>query len=107
MTEKNLVTKFAKIVRARAKHFFGLKMTVKRKGETLTFTVREKGGVGRVESEDFVVDPKELYDMYEDFESLYDYADQLIVRFMFPIRALELPKEVRSAVDREHRSFME
>lgn len=95
MTEKSLVTKFAKIVRARAKHFYGLKMTVKRKRETLTFSVREKGGEGRVASQEFVVDPKDLYEMYKEFESLYDYADQLIVRFMFPIRAVEVPEEVR------------
>lgn len=44
MTEKSLITRFAKVVRARAKHFFGLKLAVKRKGETLTFTVREKAG---------------------------------------------------------------
>ncbi len=84
--ETNPVTKMAKIVRSRAKHFFGLSLGVRQKGNALILSMADKTtGEKAVETFELDEDIRDLF-YYED--APYDYADQLISRFVYPVRPL-------------------
>lgn len=85
-TNMNPTTSLTKRIRSRAKHWFGLPITVRASGNTLTLGIRNprSGGVIR---ENFDVDPNEVNTLDDD--ALSDYADSLINRFVYPIRSLQ------------------
>ena len=83
----NPVTQMAKIVRARAKHFYGISIGVKQKGNSLIFSMTDKRS-GEKATETFTLDEADLRDMFYYEDAPYDYADELITRFMYPVKAL-------------------
>ena len=83
----NPVSQLAKIVRSRAKHFYGLPIGVKQKGSSLTLSVSDKR-TGARETETFEVDVNELAELFHYDDAPTDYADSLINKFMFPVKSL-------------------
>ena len=81
------ITKLTRVVRARAKHFFGLPIGVTQKGNGFILSIADKKS-GRRESEYVEVDTKEIGQLIYNEEALEDYADQIINRFMFPVTSL-------------------
>ena len=86
--QTNPVTQMAKIVRARAKHFYGMSIGVKQKGNALTLSVADKES-GAKASETFVLDESNLKDLFCYEDAPYDYADEMITKFIYPVTSLE------------------
>jgi hypothetical protein len=76
-------------IRSRAQNWYGLDLTVKSKGNTLTLTLRHKE-TGQTATENVSVAPSDLNDLYYDNQALTEYADRIIERFVFPVRPLQL-----------------
>lgn len=81
------IAKLAKVVRARAKHFFGLPIKVKQRGNCLVLSV--VGPKGEKASEEFSLEGENLRALVYSEEASHDFADGLINKFMFPVVALE------------------
>lgn len=85
--QTNPITQMAKIVRARAKHFYGISIGVKQKGNTLILSLTDKKS-GEKTSEVFILDVASLRDLFYYEDAPYDYADELITKFVYPVTAL-------------------
>lgn len=83
----NPTSQLAKIIRARAKHFYGLPIKVKQKGDVLTLSIAD-GRQGEKASEEFDLSKENLRDLFYYEDAPYDYADGVINKFMFPVKAL-------------------
>jgi hypothetical protein len=84
--EGNPVTKMAKIVRSRAKHFFGLSVGVRQKNNALILSMADKK-TGEKAEETFELED-DLKDLFYYEDAPYDYADDLINKFVYPVRPL-------------------
>ena len=85
--QTNPITKMAKVVRARAKHFYGLSIGVKQKGNALTLSMPDKKS-GEIATETFILDEAHLRDLFYYEDAPYDYADEMITKFVYPVKAL-------------------
>mgnify|MGYP006297228287 CR=1 FL=1 len=67
-------------------------MAVSGSGSELTLTLRDPVTRQSI-AEIITVDEQELAEIYVDRRAFYDYADQIIERFLFPVRPLLLAEE--------------
>ena len=85
--QTNPVTQIAKVVRARAKHFYGVSIGVKQKGNALILSVSDKES-GAKATETFILDESNLRDLFSYEDAPYDYADEMITKFLYPVTSL-------------------
>lgn len=76
-------------IRSRAKHWYNLDLAVKGTGFNLELTLKDRTS-NRTATETVALDPDTLAEAYEDEQTFADYADQIIERFVFPVRPLQL-----------------
>jgi len=76
-------------IRSRAKHWYNLDLAVKGAGFNLELTLKDRIS-NRTATETVALDPDTLAEACEDEQAFSDYADQIIERFVFPVRPLQL-----------------
>lgn len=76
-------------IRSRAKHWYNLDLAVKGAGFNLELTLKDRTS-NRTATETVELDPDALAEACEDERDFADFADQVIERFVFPVRSLQL-----------------
>jgi len=88
-TTSTQLTALKKRIRSRARNWYMLDLTVTGAGWNLSLCLRNPK-TGQVARDTIAIDPDELAEVYQDRRSFNDYADQIIERFVYPIRPLQL-----------------
>ncbi len=83
------LTRLKEQIRSRAHHWYGLDLTVKSKDLELTLCLRHPK-TGQTATETVTIDPTDLEEVYADEQTLMEYADRIIERFVYPVRALQI-----------------
>ena len=83
------LTQLKKRIRSRAKHWYGLDLTVNSKGNDLILCLRHPK-TGETATETVSIDLEDLDDIQGDDQALTEYADRIIERFAFPVRPLQM-----------------
>jgi len=83
------LTALKKRICTRSRNWYMLDLTVTSSGFNLTLCLRNPK-TGQVATDTVAVDPDELAEVYRDRRSFNDYADQIIERFVYPVRPLQL-----------------
>jgi hypothetical protein len=82
------LTRLKEKIRSRSQHWYGLDLMVKSKDLELTLCLRHPK-TGETATETVTIDPTDLEEVYGDEQTLMEYADRIIERFVYPVKALQ------------------
>jgi len=86
---RSCLSKLKARIRSRARNWYQLDLAVKGSGSDLVLTLRDRT-TKQTATETVNIPAEILADICDDERAFSDYADQIIERFVYPVRPLQL-----------------